>query len=160
MLYHIIVSGFIQTKLLLIGYWVREWVVSERYILKNTESVVSGLIQTKVLLENIKFDYELYLNESERYILKNTKSVVSGLKQITALLVWHWVWERVVSEWYIIRIQRVLHLDWKHTKVILKNIEFKNGLYLDWYRLKRTIGVRHLLHIYLSAFSNIIIQLQ
>ena len=35
---------------------VRERVVSERYILKNTESVVSGLIQTKVFLENIEFE--------------------------------------------------------------------------------------------------------
>ena len=42
----------------------RERVVSERYILKNTESVVSGLIQTKVLLEKIEFLRKLYLNDT------------------------------------------------------------------------------------------------
>ena len=47
-------------------------VVSEGYILKNTESVVSGLIHTKLLLENIEFKSKLYLNDTCKKYCLNT----------------------------------------------------------------------------------------
>ena len=61
--------------------WVREWVVSVRYTLRNTYSGVSGLIQTKLLLRNLEFESELYLYDTDEYrgcisvdkILENTK---------------------------------------------------------------------------------------
>ena len=40
----------IQTEVLFVRHWVREQVASERYILKNTKSVVSGFVKTEVLL--------------------------------------------------------------------------------------------------------------
>ena len=43
---------------------VPERVVSKRYILKNTERVVSGLIQTEVLFSDIEFESELYLKDT------------------------------------------------------------------------------------------------
>ena len=47
---------WIDTNYSIIGeHRVLDRVVSERYILKNTESIVPGLIQTKVFLENIEF---------------------------------------------------------------------------------------------------------
>ena len=42
-----VVSGLIQTEVLLVGHWVRERVVSERYIPNNTEIAVSRLTRTK-----------------------------------------------------------------------------------------------------------------
>ena len=47
---------------------VPERVVSKRYILKNTERVVSGLIQTEVLFSDIRVRERVV---SKRYILKN-----------------------------------------------------------------------------------------
>jgi len=55
----------------------------DRYRLRNTDRVVSGLILIKLLLSNLEFVIELYL---VRQIPENTDRVVSGLILTKVLL--------------------------------------------------------------------------
>ena len=115
------------------------------YILKNTESVVSGLIQTKVLLQSIEFKGVVsWLIDTDEYRECCISVDRFSLIQRVMYLDWYLLENKESCIWIDtnLRIQRLLYLDWyllenKESYIrIDTNLRIQRLLYLDWYLLE------------------------